>query len=164
MRLQSDSSRERTLEKKRERKSVSERKRERDGQRETERRLKYFRGSRGRAIIEKGFHLASILAGKKCGSEVLSFHWKLICPHRSFVPPEFRFRDAPRARRVYFEGEKEDYPAEKLRVYASLVSTFTANGIMHERTQGGLAERQRARPRARIYGTKIATAARKLSF
>lgn len=45
-----------------------------------------------------------------------------------------------------------------------IVSTFTANEIMHERAQDGLAERQRARPRVRIYGTKIATAARKLSF
>lgn len=91
-------------------------------------------------------------------------HREVICPHRSFVLPEFRSRDARRARRFSSRREAEDYPAEKLRVYASLASAFTANGIMHERTQGGLAERQRARPRARIYGTKIATAARKLSF
>jgi len=61
------------------------------------RRLKYFRGSRGRAIIEKGFHLASILAGKKCwgrASEVFSSHRKLICSHRSFVLAAFRFSDA----------------------------------------------------------------------
>lgn len=149
-----------------ERKGVPERKRERE--RDTSsgrrRRLKYFRGSRGRAIIEKGFHLAPILAGKKClsrANEVSSFHRELICLHRSFVwiSPAAIHGECDTSPR-----EKEDYPAEKLRVYASFASTFTANEIMHERAQDGLAERQRARPRVRIYGTKIATAARKLSF
>lgn len=47
---------------------------------------------------------------------------------------------APATRDASPRREAEDYPAEKLRVYASFASTFTANGIMHERTQGGLAE------------------------
>lgn len=54
----------RTLGKKRKR--GKERKRTRW---EKRRRLKYFRGSRRRAIIEKGFHFASVLlADKKCES------------------------------------------------------------------------------------------------
>lgn len=60
-----DSSRGKDVRKKK-RKGGKERKRTRW---EKRRRLKYFRGSRRRAIIEKGFHFASVLlADKKCES------------------------------------------------------------------------------------------------
>jgi len=135
------------------------------------RRLKYFRGSRRRAIIEKGFHLASILAGKKntaksAGVARAKFRvfignlFVLIdhsyCPNFVLATESAMF--------LLQERRRTKTPAEKLRVSASFASTFTANGIMHKRAQCGLAKRQRARPRVRIYGTKIATVARKLSF
>lgn len=57
---------------------------------ENGRRLKYFRGSRGRAIIEKGFHFASVLlTGKNC--ESFEFPSEIYpAPHRSFILPAFR--------------------------------------------------------------------------
>jgi len=97
------------------------------------RRLKYFRGSRGRAIIEKGFHLTSILTGKKCRSragEVSSFHRELICSHRSFVLPEFH----PLFLLLLYKigGRLSSRKITSLCIV--FASTFTANGIMQERT------------------------------
>lgn len=130
------------------------------------RRLKYFRGSRGRAIIEKGFHLASILAGKKCwgrASEVFSSHRKLICSHRSFVlhfvSATCKGRDTSSSKRGGRLSSRKITSLCIVRadVYGERNNARAHTGRSREATTS-------SSPRVRIYGTKIATAARKLSF
>lgn len=146
--------------KKRKKGSIEEKERERrsSGRR---RRLKYFRGSRGRAIIEKGFHLTSILAGKKCRSragEVSSFHRELICSHRSFVLPEFH----PLLLLLYkIDGRLSSRKITSLCVVFVDVYGERNNARAHIGQSRGATT---SSSRVRIYGTKIATAARKLSF
>jgi len=101
---------------------------------ERRRRLKYFRGSREKAIIEKGFHLAPLFSPARSAgvaSGVSSFHLSVLIGHSYFLNSASAMQERARAVPARGGDSEEDHRAEKLRVYASFASTFTTSGIMH---------------------------------
>jgi hypothetical protein len=70
-------------------------------EKERRRRLKYFRGSRGKAIIEKGFHLAPLFSPARSGgvaSRVSSFHLSVLIGHSYFLNSASAMRERAHAR------------------------------------------------------------------